>query len=250
MLDTDRAREQFRRDGVVHLPGFLSRAEIDDLDENLARYIADVVPTVPAADAFYEVVGDRRALKQMQRITDHDAYFDELRRRPKYVQLAELLLEGPVRSEGVEWFNKPAEIGKPTPPHQDGFYFCLKPDEAVTMWIALDDVDEQNGCVRYLRGSHREGIRPHWRSAVLGFSQTILDFVPPDGPREFVGVVRRGDALVHHSATIHWAHANRSARQRRACGLVYYSERAQRDEAAFARYLESSRSQQQALGAV
>jgi phytanoyl-CoA hydroxylase len=104
--------------------------------------------------------------------------------------------------------------------------------------------------VRYSRGSHREGIRPHGRSAVLGFSQTILDFAPPDATREFVGVVRRGDALVHHSATIHWAHANRSTRQRRACGLVYYSERAQRDEAAFCRYLESSRSQQKALGAV
>ena len=250
MLDTDQASEQFRRDGVVHLPGFLSRAEIDELDANLARYVADVVPTLPPTDAFYEVAGDRRALKQMQRITDHDAYFDEFRRRTKYVQLAELLLEGPVCSQGVEWFNKPAGIGKPTPPHQDGFYFCLKPDEAVTMWIALDDVDESNGCVRYLRGSHREGIRPHGRSAVLGFSQTILDFSPPDGPREFVGIVRRGDALVHHSATIHWADANRSVRERRAFGMVYYSARAQRDEAAFARYLESSRNQQRALGAV
>ena len=250
MLDTDQAHEPFRRDGVVHLPGFLSRAEIDELDSNLARYIKDVVPTLPPTDAFYEVVGDRRALKQMQRIADHDAYFDEFRRRPKYVQLAELLLDGPVRSEGVEWFNKPAGIGKPTPPHQDGFYFCLKPDEAVTIWIALDDVDEENGCVRYLRGSHREGIRPHGRSAVLGFSQTILGFGAPDKSREFIGIVRRGDALVHHSATIHWADANRSIRERRAFGLVYYSERAQRDQAAFARYLESSRGQQRALGAV
>jgi phytanoyl-CoA hydroxylase len=250
MLENERVHEHFRGDGVVHLPGFLSQSEIVELDENFARYIKEVVPTLPPADAFYEVDGDRRALKQMQRITDHDAYFDGLRRRPKFLQLAELLLEGPVRSEGVEWFNKPARIGKPTPPHQDGFYFCLKPDEALTIWIALDDVDEENGCVRYLRGSHREGVQQHGRSAVLGFSQTILDFEPRDGQRELVGIVRRGDALVHHSATIHWADANRSSRQRRACGLVYYSALAQRDEAAFARYLESSRSQQQALGAV
>ncbi len=250
MLDQDRVLDEFRRDGVVRLPSFLDSDEIDELAANFARYIAEAVPTLPPSDAFYEVEGERRALKQMQRITDHDAYFDELRSRPKYAELAELVLETPVRSEGVEWFNKPAEFGRATPPHQDGFYFCLKPDEALTIWIALDDVDEQNGCVRYARGSHRAGIRPHGRSAVLGFSQTILDFGPSDKSREFIGVVRRGDALVHHSSTIHWADANRSNRLRRACGLVYYSQRAERDEASFARYLESSRSQQQALGAV
>ena len=242
--------DAFRRDGVVHLNGYLGAAEIDELSSNFDRYIAEIVPKLPPADAFYEVNGTERALKQMQRITDHDPYFDELRRRPKFVGLAELLLEGPVRSEGVEWFNKPARIGKPTPPHQDGYYFCLEPNEAVTIWIALEDVDEQNGCVRYATGSHRQGIRQHGRSEVLGFSQTVRDFGPADRAREFIGVVQRGDALVHHSCTIHWAEANQSNRSRRAAGLVYYAQRARRDEAAFARYMQSSRNQQQALGAI
>ena len=250
MLDRKRVFDEFRRDGVVRLARFLDAAEINELDANLTRYITEIVPKLPAANAFYEVDGDRRELKQMQRLTDHDSYFDQLRHQPKFVGLAELLLGGPVRSEGVEWFNKPAGLSKPTPPHQDGFYFCLKPDEAVTVWIALDDVDEENGCVRYVRGSYLEGVRPHGRSAVLGFSQTILDFGPPVKAREFVGIVKRGDVLVHHSSTIHWAEANKSSRSRRAAGLVYYSQRAQRDEAAFARYLESSRSQQRALGAI
>lgn len=242
--------DRFRRDGVVHLQGFLDPDEIDELEANVNRYVAEVVPGLPGADAFYETAGQRRELKQMQRLTEHDPWFDAFRARPKYVELAELLLEGPVRSEGMEWFNKPAGLNKPTPPHQDGYYFCLKPDEAVTIWIALEPVDEANGCVRYVKGSHREGIRPHGRSAVLGFSQTILDFQRPEASREFAGIVKRGDALVHHSATIHWADANLSPRSRRAVALVFYSQRAQRDQEAFARYLASSRSQQRALGAV
>lgn len=50
---------------------------------------------------------------------------------------------------------KPPRIGKGTPPHQDGYYFMLEPNEAVTMWMALEDVNEENGCVRYVKESHK-----------------------------------------------------------------------------------------------
>ena len=88
----------------------------------------------------------------------------------------------PVVPQGAEYFNKPAKIGKPTPAHQDGYYFKLKPNHAVTLWLALESVDAENGCVRYVQGSHRHGLRAHGRSGVLGFSQGMLDFPQPDGP--------------------------------------------------------------------
>jgi phytanoyl-CoA hydroxylase len=34
----------------------------------------------------------------------------------------------------------------------------LDPCEALTMWLVLEKVDEENGCVRYVRGSHKHGI--------------------------------------------------------------------------------------------
>ena len=44
------------------------------------------------------------------------------------------------------------------------------------MWLALDEVDEENGCVRYVRGSNHLNIRPHGRTGTLGFSQGITDY--------------------------------------------------------------------------
>ena len=32
---------------------------------------------------------------------------------------------------------------------------------AVTMWLALDDADEQNGCLVYVKGSGHKAMRPH-----------------------------------------------------------------------------------------
>jgi len=248
MNDKTATGDAFRRDGVVHLNGFFDSAEMQKLEEALRRYVDDIVPTVPPKDAFFERSDDPRTLKQLQRMEEHDPFFADLQTSEKLVQLAELLLGQPVRSAGVEWFNKPARVGGPTPPHQDGFYFCFVPDEAVTVWIALEDVDEQNGCLRYERGSHRHGTRPHGQSEVLGFSQTILDFSDADRENEFVGAAQRGDVLAHQSATIHWADANRSNRSRRSLAVVYQSERARRDEAAFERYWQSSSRQQQSLG--
>jgi phytanoyl-CoA hydroxylase len=250
MPDAQALLETFRRDGVVHVPGYLDSDALQQLEDNLARYIQGVVPGLPPTEAFCETTGDLATLKQLERIQQYDPYFEQVAADAQHVTLAETLLEDAVTSRGVQWFNKPARIGRPTPPHQDGFYFCLKPNEAVTMWIALDRVTHENGCLHYALGSHHDGIRPHSQSNVLGFSQGLSDFGPRDREREIVVELPPGDLVVHHSRTIHWADANESDRTRRAFALVYYAARAQRDDEAFARYLASSRNQQKSLGAV
>ena len=110
----------------------------------------------------------------------YDPYFDVMLNNSKFKQLAEFLLDDAVIPKTLEYFNTPPRIGKPTPPHQDNYYFMLKPAEAVTMWLALEDVDAENGCVRYVTGSHHHGVRPHGRTQTLGFSQGISDFWTDD----------------------------------------------------------------------
>ena len=140
--------------------------------------------------------------------------------------------------KNMQYFNKPPGIGQPTPPHQDGYYFMLAPCEAVTMWFALEDVDEENGCVRYVPGSHKHGMREHARTQTLGFSQGIVDYpTVADRESELAFPAKPGDLLVHHALTIHRADGNRSTtRTRRALGFIYYSDRAREDVEAHAAY--------------
>ena len=91
-------------------------------------------------------------------------------------EVAEIVLREKAEPKNLQFFNKPPGIGKPTPPHQDGYYFMLKKHNAVTCWLALEKVDEENGCIHYVKGSHKSEYRPHGRSNVLGFSQGITDF--------------------------------------------------------------------------
>lgn len=239
-MNTDAILAQYKpvfdRDGFVVIKGFYDAAKTREVADHLDRYVLETVPNIPPADAFYEVKGRPETLKQMQRVTDHDKWFDELRKRDDFTKLAAGLFGCAGVSQGVEWFNKPPRASSPTPPHQDGYYFMLQPNEALTMWFALDPIDTTNGCLRYVRGSHLRGLRPHARTQTLGFSQGITDFGPADVANETAIIAQPGDLLIHHGLTIHRADANTSDRHRRALGLVFYSERAKQDRAALNAY--------------
>jgi phytanoyl-CoA hydroxylase len=117
------------------------------------------------------------------------------------------------------------------------------------MWLALDTVDEENGCLRYIPGSHREGLRPHGRTRTLGFSQGIVDYSEADRAREIPILAQPNDLLIHHGNTIHRAEPNNSpTRHRRSFALVFRGASARRDDVAFHKYLDSSTAQQEALG--
>jgi phytanoyl-CoA hydroxylase len=242
-------QSDFAQDGYVIVRNFLSPQEVAELEQNLSRYIERIVPGLPPTDAFYESKGNPETLKQMQFMQNHDAFFAEFLHRNKYLELAEALLGMPVVAQGAEYFNKPAGIGKQTPPHQDGYYFTLVPSEALTLWFALDEVNEENGCVRYVPGSHKRGMRPHNVSNVLGFSQGIADWNAQDQAHEVKGLARPGDLLAHHCNTIHRAEANLSRHSRRAVAIVYYAAQAVPDPEAKARYMESSKKQRAILQA-
>ena len=238
----------FQRDGFVVIRQLLPPGELAQLRENLDRYIRDLVPFLPDKDAFYEDRTRPETLKQLQRM-GQDPFFEAYGRHPRWVAAAEELLGEPALAEQPEWFNKPPATNHVTPPHQDNYYCCLTPPSVLTIWLALDDVDTENGCLRYVAGSHLRGFRTHGRSKVLGFSQGITDYTADDFAREVAVTLRSGDAVAHHGMTIHRADANLSAtRSRRSFAMVFKGVSCQRDEAAYARYLASAREQHQELG--
>jgi phytanoyl-CoA hydroxylase len=178
-----------------------------------------------------------------------DPFFESYRQHPRWVAVAKTLLGEPAVAEQPEWFNKPPGTHHVTPPLQDNYYFCLTPPNVLTIWLALDDVDAENGCLRYLSSSHARGFRTHARSSILGFSQGITDYTPDDFAREITVPLRSGDAVAHYGMTIHRADANLSAtRHRRSFAMVFKGVSCRRGEAAYKMYLASSREQHEELG--
>jgi len=236
-MDRKTIKETFERDGYVLIPGFLKPHEVAEIIQNFERVIADVTPDMPKEKVFFEDETDFLTLKQLIDIHQYDPFFNAVLHKGKFKDIASFLLKDEVVGKTLEYFNKPPRIGKPTPPHQDGYYFMLKPSVAVTMWMALEPADEENGCVRYIKGSHLAGMRPHGRTKTLGFSQQIVDYGSADIDKEIPIRAKPGDLLIHHSLTIHTAGGNNSTtRSRKALGLIYFGLSAKEDVEAKAAY--------------
>jgi ectoine hydroxylase-related dioxygenase (phytanoyl-CoA dioxygenase family) len=105
--------------------------------------------------------------------------------------------------------------------HQDVTYWGLKPPEAHTAWIAVDDSDLENGCMQIIPGTHKTGIVSHDTSEddsnLLSINQEISDeHVDKDSvvPLE----LGAGQISIHHGQLFHASYPNTS--QRRRCGLA------------------------------
>jgi phytanoyl-CoA hydroxylase len=67
-------KDAFDRDGFVLIRGFFSPAEVRELNQRFERYMRDIVPTMPANNAFYEEKGRPETLKYASCLEQFDPY--------------------------------------------------------------------------------------------------------------------------------------------------------------------------------
>jgi phytanoyl-CoA hydroxylase len=144
-------------------------------------------------------------------------------------EIARCLLGSEPIPFGSTYFVKEAGAGQPVLWHQDGhpWQTTLGIAEAVTLWIALDLVDGENGGLRFIPGSHRLAAQPLLANPHGGnvFGAEI-DPVLVDASRAEVLVMSPGDVSAHHSNLIHGSLPNLSQRTRRALAVRYRPARA------------------------
>ncbi|MGH8988680.1 MAG: phytanoyl-CoA dioxygenase family protein [Acidimicrobiales bacterium] len=146
---------------------------------------------------------------------------------PRIGAIASALLEVPAVAFGVTFLCKPAGHGPPALWHQDGEPWTarLGGSQALTVWIALDDTDSANGCLRVIPGSHSLHAQP-LRVADKEPSLFGVEMDPAlvDETRAVDLPLRAGDASVHHPSLVHGSGPNRSDRPRRALAVRYVGE--------------------------
>ncbi|MBI4578373.1 MAG: phytanoyl-CoA dioxygenase family protein [Planctomycetes bacterium] len=105
--------------------------------------------------------------------------------------------------------------------HQDVTYWGLEPPKALTVWLAIDDADVENGCMRVIPGSHRGRLLPHGTAETSGNLLSVNQEIPRHLVEESRAVdlpLKSGWASIHDGLAIHGSNPNRSSRRR--CGLT------------------------------
>lgn len=146
----------------------------------------------------------------------------DLLKTPAIVDAVADLLGDHVVGWGAHFFCKMPHDGKQVAWHQDASYWPLSPSKAVTVWLAIDDADVENACMRFVAGSHHHGqmtFRPSDSAEHNVLNQTI-DNVEQYGT--FVdNELKAGQMSIHSDLLLHGSEANQSDRRRCALTLRY-----------------------------
>lgn len=115
---------------------------------------------------------------------------------------------------------KPAG-GPATPWHQDvAFYPLGTRYDTFTIWVALDDVDSQNGCMEFVPGSHEGPLHRH-RSINNDPRIHGIEALEVDHSRAVACPLKAGGATLHHRSTLHYTAPNVTGEARRAYAVMF-----------------------------
>ncbi|MEW2274865.1 phytanoyl-CoA dioxygenase family protein [Streptomyces griseofuscus] len=152
----------------------------------------------------------------------NDAFWVRLITDPQLVDIAEHFLGPNLACFTAHYICKPAHDGQSVLWHQDGAYWKLDPMEALTVWLAVDESNRENGCLRMVPGSHLLPL--HEPTMRTDTPNMLFSAADEDVVREWSrkrGVVdielNPGDVSIHHPHLLHHSEPNNSPKRR--CGL-------------------------------
>ena len=138
---------------------------------------------------------------------------------PRIVAFVKDLLGDDVIGWGAHFFCKMPGDGKTVAWHQDASYWPLTPSKTLAVWLAIDDADVANGCMKFVAGSHLQGPLTYRRSTAE--EDNVLDQTV-ENAEDYGAVVsselRAGQCSIHSDLLLHGSEVNDSDRRR--CGLT------------------------------
>lgn len=210
----------FKENGYLNVGPVLTSEELET-----ARTAYDRIFGATEKPASYRNLGQkegeelpRGAVLQIIDMWRLDPIFEHLLHKEELLDVIEGLMGHPnIRLYHDQALFKPALHGDIVPWHQDNGYWHLEPAAAMSMWIALDDADVENGCMWVVPGSHLAGEAGHQRAG-----QYVAQLKADADESIAVAVpLPAGSAMIHHCRTLHMTKPNDSPRQRRAWVMHY-----------------------------
>lgn len=203
-------REAYLRDGyLLGLPPIYSREEMDAINAELPNLLALLKPG--------ESSGEIREWHHTS------SYLYDIAMNPRILDLVSGILGDNFYIWGSAFFIKPPHTPGKVPWHQDAYYWPLSPCNTVTVWLAFDDVDETNGGMKLIPGSHLGGLIKHRAQddANASLSLGLADGSDFSTANAVQFRLKAGEISMHDDRAIHGSGANPSDRRRAGLTLRY-----------------------------
>ena len=216
-----RQLDSFEENGFLAGIPMLEPDQLEQLRAELAKVLD---PSHPGNSLFYEFhlnesEEDGKVLFHALGAWQLEPALHDLPWSPALRLAAYQLLGGAVRLFHDQLFVKPPERGGIVAWHQDYSYWTwTEPMAHLSCWIPLDDATVDNGCLRYIPGSHRWGLLPvTGLTGDMDAARDVLDERQREAMKStFAAEVPAGHGVFHHPLTLHGSTENDSKHPRRA----------------------------------
>jgi ectoine hydroxylase-related dioxygenase (phytanoyl-CoA dioxygenase family) len=225
MALTQEQIDTFSKDGYLPYQKLLTDDEITlyrkeyDKEFELAR-ISGLQRNLSAptdADHAQQQAAPKQMLQIMQ-MCERNLHFRRLIQDPRILDCVQDLIGPNIMLFHDQALFKPAHQGGEVTWHQDNGYWHCKPANLVSCWITLDDVDEHNGAMQMIPGSH---LTPVWHQKNHE-KDVLFDLDKQVDKSKMVTVpLPAGACMFHHCQTLHHTNPNHTPRQRRAFAIHF-----------------------------
>jgi ectoine hydroxylase-related dioxygenase (phytanoyl-CoA dioxygenase family) len=217
---TDVQRAQYERDGYLVVSGLFSMDEVERYrDHFMAMRAQGDFP----GDFSGVGASEQDPLKRYPRMI-HMHRWDALSMQWMIdarlaAVMTDLLGRTPYAVQTMLYFKPPGARGQAL--HQDQWYLRVRPGTCMAAWMALDDCDEENGCMRLVPGSHTLPVLCT-EAADLHESFTDVQVPLPEGTRVDPVFMRAGDVLFFNGSVIHGSLPNTTKDRFRRALIGHY----------------------------
>jgi ectoine hydroxylase-related dioxygenase (phytanoyl-CoA dioxygenase family) len=212
--------EQYHRDGHTLLPSVCPVDELHQFRTMMLKVVEEVRTQQDSQGRISDYSKMFTQVTNVWRLNDAARQFVFARR---FAHIAAALMG----VDAVRLYHDQALIkepgGKPTPWHQDYYYWPLDTEHTITMWLALVDIPKTMGSMSFVSGSHRNtAFKP---MPISETSQQYFENIIQDQQAPVVSYeLKAGDATFHSGRLLHSAHGNTSTNRREVMTIIYYAD--------------------------
>jgi phytanoyl-CoA hydroxylase len=231
MMLSDAQLQQFNQNGFLVLKKFLNEkncnAILDVAKEHLVNKIEPIETEIAYnenskkyrtnhVDYMSQAQNDTMVVRRLRQVYGRDKLFKQWMEDADIRPLLQQILEDKVvitTGHHNSIMTKMPHVSTETQWHQDRRYWRYSDDNLVSVWLALDDEDNQNGVLEFIPGSHKMNFDADQFDEKEYFSQSneanknlIATKVSSD--------LQKGDVVLFHSLLLHRANKNTTNKEK------------------------------------